>query len=130
MTVSTLILAALAAQSLPVPGAVRWEPVAEDSGGHYEIDPTSLVRSGTRVRVLIRAIAARAEVDGTSSAVVRYLIDCQARTAAMLTADFYRGDAFASSRAVDEDQVQLRPIEAGTGEVGLHRRVCDAAESR
>jgi hypothetical protein len=56
--------------------------------------------------------------------VVRYLIDCHARTAGMLAADFYRGDTFANSVEVDADEVELRPITEGTGEVQLHRRVC------
>jgi hypothetical protein len=126
MTMNILALAAasLAAQALPAPGAVQWEAVAQDSGGRYSIDPTSIVRDGDRARFLMRAIAARAEADGTDSAVVRYLIDCRARTAGMLAADFYRGDAFGNSLAIDEDEIALRPIAEGTGEVQLHRRVC------
>jgi hypothetical protein len=118
------LTAALAAQALPAPGAVTWEEVAQDSGGRYSIDPTSIVRNGDRVRFLMRAFAARAEADGTSSAVVRYLVDCRARTTGMLAADFYRGDAFANTLTIDEDEVELRPIADGTGEVQLHRRVC------
>jgi hypothetical protein len=123
-TILFALTAALAAQALPAPGAVTWEPVTEDVGGRYSIDPTSIVRNGDRVRFLMRAFAARVEADGTSSAVVRYLIDCRARTAGMLAADFYRGDAFANSLTVDEDEIELRPLTEGTGEVQLHRRVC------
>lgn len=118
------LAASLAAQALPAPGAVTWEEVAQDSGGRYSIDASSIVRNGDRVRFLMRAIAARPEADGTSSAVVRYVIDCRARTTGMLAADFYRGDAFANSLETDEDELQLRPIADGTGEVQLHRRVC------
>jgi hypothetical protein len=123
-TILFALTAALAAQALPAPAAVTWEAVAEDSGGRYSIDPASIVRTGDRVRFLMRAFAARAEADGTSSAVVRYLIDCRARTAGMLAADFYRGDAFGNSLTVDEDEIELRPLAEGTGEVQLHRRVC------
>ena len=123
-TILFALTAALAAQSLPAPTAVTWEAVAEDSGGRYSIDPTSIVRDGDRVRFLMRAAAARAEADGTSAAVVRYLIDCRARTAGMMAADFYRGDAFANSVDIGADEIALRPIAEGTGEVQLHRRVC------
>ncbi|MEA3011490.1 MAG: hypothetical protein QOD42_35 [Sphingomonadales bacterium] len=118
------LAAALAAQTLPAPGAVTWEAVAEDSGGRYSIDPTTIVRDGDRVRFLMRALAARAEADGTDSAVVRYVIDCRARTAGMLAADFYRGDAFANALEIGAEDLELRPIADGTGEVQLHRRVC------
>jgi hypothetical protein len=123
-TILFALTAALAAQALPAPGAVTWEEVAQDSGGRYSIDPASVVREGNRVRFLMRALAARPEADGTSSAVVRYLIDCRARSTGMLAADFYRGDDFSNSLTVDEDEVELRPITEGTGEVQLHRRVC------
>lgn len=129
MTTIPILAMALAAQALPAPAAVQWEEVAQDSGGRYSIDPTSIARTGDRVRFLMRAFAARAEPDGTSSAVVRYLIDCRARTSGMLAVDFYRGDAFSNSHQAGENEVQLRPIEAGTGEVALHRRVCGGGAS-
>lgn len=123
MTILTLA-AALAAQALPAPGAVFWEPVSEDSGGRYSIDPASLVRDGDRVRFLMRAFAARAEADGVDSAVVRYVIDCRRRASATLAADFYRGEAFAHSRETDAAAVERQLDRGFSGEDQLIRRVC------
>lgn len=123
---STMILnlaAALAAQALPAPGAVQWEEVGQDSGGRYLIDPTSIVRSGDRVRFVMRAFAAQAEADGTSSAVGRFLLDCRARTWGMLAVAFYRGEVLANSNETAEADVALGPIAANSGEA-FHRRVC------
>jgi hypothetical protein len=119
-----ILAAALAAQVLPAPGAVTWQEAAQDSGGRYAIDPASIRRDGDRVRFLMRATAAAAEPDGTSSAVVRYLIDCRARRSAMLAVDFYRGDALARSQETAEDEIEWRPIAGNSGEAQLHRRAC------
>lgn len=123
---STMILnlaAALATQALPAPGAVQWVEVGQDSGGRYLIDPTSIVRSGDRVRFVMRALAAQAEADGTNSAVGRFLLDCRARTWGMLAVAFYRGDVLANSNETAEADVALDPIAANSGEA-FHRRVC------
>ncbi|HVQ09352.1 MAG TPA: surface-adhesin E family protein [Allosphingosinicella sp.] len=123
MTLSTLAVA-LAAQALPAPGAVQWEEVARDGAGRYAIDPASIVREGDRVRFLMRATGAQANADGTSAAVVRYLIDCRRRTSAVLAVDAYRGDAFAYSRETDEDELVMLPIAGAGGEAQLQRRAC------
>lgn len=119
-----ILAAALAAQSLPAPGAVQWEEVAQDGGGRYAIDPASIARDGDKVRFLMRAVAAQANADGTGMAVVRYVIDCRRTTWGVLAADAYRGDAFAYSREAGEDEVEMRPIPGGGGGPQLQRRAC------
>jgi hypothetical protein len=122
--VITILAAALAAQTLPAPGAVQWEEVAQDGGGRYAIDPASIARDGDKVRFVMRATGAAANADGTSVAVVRYVMDCRRRTWGVLAADAYRGDAFAFARETAEDEVQMRPIAADSGEARLQRRAC------
>ncbi len=119
-----ILAAALAAQALPAPGAVQWEEVARDGGGHYAIDPASIARDGDKVRFLVRARAALANADGTDAAVVRYLIDCRRRTSAVVAVDAYRGEAFAYSRETDEDELVMLPIAGAGGEAQLQRRAC------
>jgi hypothetical protein len=123
MTILTLA-AALAAQTLPAPGAVQWEEVAQDGGGRYAIDPGSIARDGDKVRFVMRAVGAQANPDGTSAAVVRYVIDCRRRTWGVLAADAYRGDAFAYARETDEDEIEMQPIPDGGGGGQLQRRAC------
>jgi hypothetical protein len=119
-----ILAAALAAQTLPAPGAVQWEDVAQDGGGRYAIDPASIARHGDQVRFLMRALGAQANPDGTSAAVVRYVIDCRRRTWGVLAADAYRGDAFAYSRETGEDEIEMQPIPEGGGGGQLQRRAC------
>src|SRR4051812_29428465 len=97
MAMLTKIAAAIL-QTLPAPGSVHWEAVAEDATGRFPIDPASSARDGDIVRFLLRAISPRTEADGVRSAVVRYLVDCRRRTVAAEAADFYRqGGRFAYS---------------------------------
>jgi hypothetical protein len=124
MTTLPLLAAAFAAQALPAPGAVQWEEVAQDSGGRYAIEPASIARDGDKVRFVVRATGAQANADGTSMAVIRYVMDCRRRTWGMSVADFYRGDTFANSREADEDEVEMRPIAADSGEERMLRRAC------
>lgn len=123
MTIA-ILAAALAAQTLPAPGAVQWEEVAQDGGGRYAIDPASIARDGDIVRFVMRATGAQANADGTDAAVVRYVMDCRRRTWGVLAADAYRGAAFAFSRETEAAEVEMRPVAADSGEARLQRRAC------
>jgi hypothetical protein len=124
MAIVTMIMA-LALQTLPAPGTVHWEAAGEDEAGHYAIDPASISRDGDNVRFLLRADAARAQADGTNLAVVRYVIDCRARTVAAESADFYRPDGtFAYAHRAGNGWGVAEPIGRQRGESQVFRRVC------
>ena len=127
MAIVTLI-AALALNLQPAPGAIAWEPVGGDEAGTYAIDPASIARDGDIVRFQLRATAARAEADGTSWATVRYMIDCRRRTVAAEAADFYRLDGtLVSSRRAGNGWGEAEPIGDQRARFQVFRRVCPGA---
>src|SRR5436305_2665284 len=124
MAIWTMI-AALALQTLPAAGAVRWEAAGEDQAGRYAIDPASIARDGDIVRFLLRAEAIVAQPDGTNLALVRYEIDCRARTVAAQSADFYRRDGtFAYARRRGAGWGAAEPIGPQRSRAMVFRRVC------
>jgi hypothetical protein len=124
MAISTMV-AALALQTLPAPDTVRWEAAGEDQAGRYAIDPASIVRDGDVVRFLLRAEGASAQADGTNLAVVRYEIDCRARTVAAESADFYRQDGtFAYTHQRGAGWGEPEPIGRQRSRAMVFRRVC------
>jgi hypothetical protein len=123
MSITALLLAA--AQALTVPANVRWEPVAADGGGRYEIDPRGLARTGDRVRFLMRAFPATAQADGSAYGIIRYVVDCRQRTRALEAVDFYRADgSLLSTRGYDSGAVPYEAIVPGSGDWQVMRRVC------
>ena len=124
MAIETM-LAAMALQLLPAPGTIAWEPAGGDESGTYAIDPASIARDGDSVRFLLRATSARTQADGANMAVVRYLIDCRARTVAAESADFYRPDgSFAYEHHAGHGWGEPEPIGEQRVQSDVYRRVC------
>jgi hypothetical protein len=124
MAIGTLI-ASLALQMQPAPGTIAWEPAGRDEAGTYAIDPASIARDGDVVRFLLRATSLRTQPDGTSRAVVRYVIDCRQRTVAAESADFYRPDgSFAYEHHAGHGWGEPEPIGAQRVQSEVFRRVC------
>jgi hypothetical protein len=120
-----MLIAAATLQTLPAPGAIHWEAVAEDGTGHYAIDPGSIARDGDSVRFLLHAVSPRAESDGANSAVVRYVVDCRRRTVAAESADFYRPDGrFAYSRQRGGGWGEAEALGPQRSQSAVFRRIC------
>jgi hypothetical protein len=131
LNVPALNVPALNVPALTVPATVRWEAVASDPGGRYEIDSGSLVRNGDRVRLLMRAFPANPEAAGSDYAIIRYVVDCRQQSRALEAADFYHRDgSLASSRGEDGVAQPYEPIVAGSGDWQVMRRVCPGSRAR
>lgn len=126
MALNLPILAALAAQLLPAPGAVQWELVAEEREGRTSIDPASLARDGDVVTFLLRLDAAAPTAEGFRVQIVRLAVDCRRRALGIRSADAYGEDGrFANS--VEAPEVEFVPLGTSPGHERLVQRVCPAA---
>jgi hypothetical protein len=129
-----LLAAALALQILPRADAVpSWEVVAEDSDARFSLDPASPRREGDVVRFIGRAVAHRSEADGLRSGIVRYVLDCRARTIGIEVADGYREDgSLLNSRLVAAAEFRSVPVDDFEVYRAYLRRVCggDGAAAR
>lgn len=128
---TTILLAALAAQVLPAPGTVRWEPLADESSGPSFIDPGSLTRDGDVVRFRSRSDRRVVAADGIRMLVVQAAIDCRRRMVGFGGGDAYgEGGRFLYSIPVGPGAVQFQPLPASPGVDQVFRRVCGDAGRR
>ena len=82
-------LLAIAMQLLPAPGLPRWQVVGRNAQSEYAIDPQSVQRLGTRVRVAVRLRFLRPQPGAPALGVMRYLYDCRANTIRSEASDIY-----------------------------------------
>lgn len=86
----SLLLAAMALQTLPSPGLDRWQDVAADGQNRLAVDPQSISRTGARATLIVRA---RLQQDGAAIlGVMRYSYDCEANTVSREGGDIYGAD--------------------------------------
>jgi hypothetical protein len=121
----SLLLAAMAFQSLPSPMLERWEGVTSDAAGSSAIDPQSIRRSGDQVSVLVRTrIHRTASNGGPAMGVLRYVFDCRANTVRQDGSEVYEGDGrfigASDARTLEE------PIRAGSPNLAVRERICRA----
>jgi hypothetical protein len=126
-----LLALALAWQVLPGAEAVpSWEFVAEDQDARFSIDPASPRRQGDVVRFIGRAVAHRSEANGMRSGIVRYALDCRARTIGIEAADGYREDgSLHGSRVVAADEFLSVPVDSFDLYIAFHRRLCGGGDA-
>jgi hypothetical protein len=107
------LILAVAMQLLPAPALPRWRMVTRNAQAEYAIDPQSVQRQGTRVRVAVRMRFARPQPGAPALGVVRYVYDCRANTIRSEASDIYN----AQGRFVGTLQTpahQLRDVAIGT----------------
>jgi len=127
MTIIPILAAALAAQALPAPGAVRWEEFAVESDGRTAIDPASLTREGDFARFLVRTENSFTHANGVRLLIMRVLIDCRQRRMGLEAADAYGANGgFIETRQVPRAQVAFEPLGTTDAHAALYRRVCGA----
>jgi hypothetical protein len=132
---TTILLAALAAQLLPPPGPVRWERLTEDSLGVTYIDPASLARDGDVVRFITRtdrlAQAGDDAAGGINMLVVRVAIDCRRRLIGMAERDLYDdGGRFVQSIPAEAGGIAFHPLADIPIPDGVSERVCGGGGRR
>ncbi len=116
---------ALAMQLMPAPTLPRWRVVVRNPQGEYAIDPASIVRQGSRVRVGVRLRPARPQPGAPAVGVMRYVFDCRAGTVRSEASDIYdaRGRFVGTMQARPHE---LRDVPVGRGSLNalLLRHLC------
>ncbi len=84
----TGLLLAVAMQLMPAPALPRWRAIGRNAQGEIAIDPASIQRQGSRVRVFAR-LRPRVAQGGMAMGVTRYVYDCRASTVRSEASDFY-----------------------------------------
>jgi len=123
---TSLLLAAMALQTMPSPALERWEVTFTDSRGDSAIDPESISRSGDVVTVYVRTRLHRAPSTGQPViGVLRYVFNCRTSSARLASADLYDGNgAFVTSH---EESLEEQPVRPGTPVSTTMARICPAA---
>jgi hypothetical protein len=103
----------LAAQALPAPGSVTsWETLPEDGYGFNFLDPASIRREDGVAHATIRAVARQVGADRIHTIMMRFRIDCRARTYGFEAADAYDADGrLISSRVTAPGTVASDPFD-------------------
>jgi hypothetical protein len=119
------VLLAMAFQLLPAPAMPRWQVVGRNPQVEYAIDPQSLQREGTRVRVAVRLRYAHPPAGAPAVGVMRYLYDCRASTVRNEATDIYdaRG-RFVGTLQTRADQVRDVPIGPTSPNAQVRNNVC------
>lgn len=127
----TILLAALAAQTMPAPDAVHWEQVADESDGPSFIDPASLERDGDIVCFLNRSDRSVDDGSGVRRLVVRLAIDCRLRRVGFIGGDAYdESGRFLYSTPAGTGAVQFQPLPASPRADQVFRRICGGGAVR
>ncbi|HTU11990.1 MAG TPA: surface-adhesin E family protein [Allosphingosinicella sp.] len=106
----TLLLAALALQTMPAPTLDRWEGTGSDAIGESAIDPQSISRTGDVVTVIVRTRIHRSEsTGGAILGVMRYTYNCRTDRVRMLAADVYDANGRFAGTAEAGPEEQIRP---------------------
>lgn len=119
------LLLALAFQLLPAPGLPRWQVVGHNAQVEFAIDPQSIQREGTSVRVAVRLHYSRPAPGAPALGIVRYLYDCRASTVRNEATDFYdaRG-RFVGTLQTRADQIRDVPIGPASPNAQVRTRLC------
>jgi hypothetical protein len=104
----SLLLAAMAVQTLPAPGPDRWQDFAAEGQNRLAVDPQSISRAGTHATLIIRASL---QTEGAPVlGVMRYSYDCEANTVTRETGDIYGADgAFLGSVGAGDHNQAIPP---------------------
>lgn len=126
-----LLAAALAAQILPAPGTVRWEPLVEEPSGPSFIDPDSLAREGHFVRYVRRTDLLVADADGVRMKILILVQHCRRPATGLIAGDLYGEDGrFLRSIRNASGGILFFPMSSGAQPRQVHRRVCARAATR
>jgi hypothetical protein len=126
-----LLAATLAAQILAAPGAVRWEPLVEDSSGPSFIDPDSIVREGHFVRYVTRNDLLVADAEGVRMKILLLVHHCRRPATGLIAGDLHGEDGrFLRSIRNAPGGIWFLPMSSGAGPRQVHRRVCARAAAR
>ena len=119
---------AIALQLLPAPGVPRWRVVARNALAEYAVDPQSVQRQGTRVRVAVRVRFLRPQPGAPALGVTRYLYDCRANTIRSEAADIYdaRG-RFVGTLQTPVGQLRDVPIGPTSPNAQVRNQLCGRA---
>lgn len=120
-------LLAIAMQLLPAPGLPRWQVVGRNAQAEYAIDPASVQRQGTRVRVVVRLRFAHPPAGAPALGVMRYVYDCRANTIRSEASDIYdaRG-RFVGTLQTPVPQLRDVPIGPTSPNAQVRNHLCRA----
>ena len=119
------VLLAMALQLLAAPGLPRWQVVGRNAQVDYAIDPQSVQRQGTRVRVAVRQRYRNPPAGAPAAGVTRRLYDCRANTARSEAADLYDGRGrFLGTLQSRADQLRDEPIGRGSPNAQILSYLC------
>ncbi len=123
-----MILFALAMQLLPAPALPRWQVVGRNAQAEYAIDPQSVQRQGTRVRVAVRLRFPNPAPGAPAMGVMRYLYDCRANTIRSEASDIYdaRGH-FVGTLQTPVQQLRDVPIGPTSPNAQVRNHLCRPA---
>lgn len=120
-----LLFTAALFQTLPAPGAAQWEPLGPARGGvANSVDPASIVRTGDRATIRMRAVRNAPDPGGMTTAVIAFTIDCRARTATLDGIDLYAADG-SFGRSIGGDDAA--PVGDDPEQRALFERACRTA---
>ncbi len=124
---TTILLAALALQTMPAPTLDRWQRVGGDERGAFAVDPESIRRSGDEVTALVRIEVTRGARTGERVVgVLRYVYDCRADTYRMEAGDLYNATgAFIGSAPIPENAPAV-PVPPETPNASVRDHLCGA----
>lgn len=118
-------LLAIALQLLPAPNLPRWQVVGRNAQAEYAIDPQSLQRQGTRVRVAVRLRFSRPQPGAPAMGVMRYLYDCRANTIRSEASDIYDTTGrFVGTLQTPVAQLRDVPIGPTSPNAQVRNRLC------
>ena len=118
-------LLALAMQLMPAPTLPRWQAVGRNAQTEYAIDPQSVQRQGTRVRVAVRFRFNRPPAGAPAMGVTRYVYDCRANTIRSEASDIYdaRG-RFVGTLQTPVPQLRDVPIGPASPNAQVRNHLC------
>ena len=124
---------AIAVASLSVPisilaqVATQWERVHADAQGEQSYDPASVRRTGERVRVTMRLAPIASRSNTAPSYIADYDFDCAGQTSALLSVREFGPEGEALRSTDPEERVDTVPIDAGSFEAPMYRKLCPGA---
>ena len=122
------VLLAMAMQLLPAPTLPRWQVVGRNAQAEYAIDPQSMQRQGTRIRVAVRLRFLQPQAGAPAMGVMRYVYDCRANTIRSEASDIYdaRG-RFIGTLQTPANRLRDVPIGPTSPNAQVRNRLCARA---
>lgn len=119
------LAAIAAAQALPAPGSVHWEPVGEGDRAYDFIDPGTIVREGDIVSYTSRLTIVIPDETGITLMVLRHARNCRTGRTGLSAADGYNADGrLVASRRSRPADIVYEENTPGPGAALVQRRVC------